>query len=61
MALTRKRAPGLVLLAAVLFACAGCGSRGVRVEGTVTLDGEPVDGGSISFFQGDGPGADKGS
>ena len=60
MALTRKQVPKLALIA-LLCACAGCGSRGVRVEGTVTLDGEPVDGGSISFFQGDGPGSDKGN
>jgi hypothetical protein len=50
----------MALLAAVLCACAGCAAR-PRIEGTVTLDGAPVDGGVISFFQGTGPGSDKGN
>jgi hypothetical protein len=50
----------MFLLPAVLCVCAGCGSR-LRVEGNVTLDGAPVDGGAISFFQGSGPGSDKGN
>jgi hypothetical protein len=45
----------------VLCACAGCGGDRVRVEGTITLDGAPVEGGSISLFQGSGPGSDKGN
>jgi hypothetical protein len=49
-----------VLLVAVLCACAGCAGR-PSVEGTVTLDGAPVDGGSISFVQGSGAGSDKGN
>jgi hypothetical protein len=55
----RKQVSTSVLIA-VLCACTGCGGR-VRVEGNVTLDGAPVDGGSISFFQGSGPGSDKGN
>jgi hypothetical protein len=31
------------------------------VEGKVSLDGEPVDGGVIIFTQGTGPGSDKGN
>jgi hypothetical protein len=49
------------LLIAALCACAGCGAGRPRIEGNVTLDGAPVDGGSISFFQGGGPGSDKGN
>jgi hypothetical protein len=60
MSLARKHAPAAILLA-VLCACAGCGPGRPRIEGTVTLDGAPVDGGSISFFQGSGPGSDKGN
>src|SRR6266704_1411717 len=56
----RKHVPRAVLIAA-LCACAGCGAGRMRVEGNVTLDGEPVDGGVISFFQGSGPGSDKGN
>jgi hypothetical protein len=51
----------LVLLSAVLVTCAGCSPGRPRVEGTVTLDGAPVDGGSINFFQGDGIGSDRGN
>ena len=56
----RKLIPNMFLLAAVLGACAGCGG-GPRIEGNVTIDGAPVDGGVISFFQGTGPGSDKGN
>jgi hypothetical protein len=59
MFLTRKHVPTTFLLVPVL-ALTGCGGR-VRVEGNVALDGAPVDGGSISFFQGSGPGSDKGN
>ena len=61
MHLIRKHVAGSALLVAVLGACTGCGSGYPRIEGSVTLDGAPVDGGSISFFQGSGPGADKGN
>jgi len=40
---------------------AGCGSGGTRVEGTVTLDGAPVDGGSISFHPEGGEGKPGGT
>jgi hypothetical protein len=56
----RKPSSPAVLLALVLGVCTGCGGR-TRIEGHVTLDGAPVDGGSISFFQGTGPGSDKGN
>src|SRR5207244_11412955 len=52
----RHTACGLGLLFLV-FVAAGCSSR-AAVEGTITLDNEPVDGGVISFFP-DG-GASKG-
>jgi hypothetical protein len=58
MLFIRKTVPAAVV-AMVLCVCAGCGSR-VRVEGDVTLDGTPVDGGTILFLQGTGPGSDKG-
>jgi hypothetical protein len=61
MFLIRKHTPRSVLLVAALCACAGCGAGRPRVEGNVTLDGAPVDGGSISFFQGSGVGSDKGN
>ena len=54
----RKPISRLVLILA-LGLCMGCGRT--RIEGRVTLDGEPVDGGTISFFQGSGPGSDKGN
>src|SRR5262245_25395418 len=52
----------LVALLLPLACCllAGCG--GPRVQGTVTLNGEPVDGGVISFFPADKANeADKGN
>jgi hypothetical protein len=58
--LTRKHVPSSILMA-LLCACTGCGPSHPRIEGTVTLDGVPVDGGSISFFQGSGAGSDKGN
>ena len=48
------------ILLGVVCVATGCGPR-VRIEGTVTLDGAPVDGGTISFFQGTGAGSDKGN
>ena len=59
MILTRKHVPSSILMA-LLCAGTGCGPSHPRIEGTVTLDGVPVDGGSISFFQGSGAGSDKG-
>lgn len=61
MFLIRKQSGRSVLLVAVLCACTGCGPGYPRIEGNVTFDGAPVDGGSISFFQGGGPGSDKGN
>jgi hypothetical protein len=56
--LTRVRLvlAALTLLFAVVF-LSGCGSAGPSAEGTVTFDGRPVDGGTISFFPvgGEGP------
>jgi hypothetical protein len=60
MFLTRQHVRKSVLLLAVLGACTGCGGR-LRIEGKVTLDGAPVDGGKIMFLQGSGPGSDKGN
>jgi len=60
MFLIRRHIPRSVLVLAVLSACAGC-ARNPRIEGNVTLDGAPVDGGTIIFFQGTGPGSDKGN
>jgi hypothetical protein len=57
--LCKRRAIPAAAVLAVLCVCAGCGSR-VRVEGDLTLDGKPVDGGEILFLQGTGPGSDKG-
>jgi hypothetical protein len=57
---TRKLTATTFLLAPVLCALAGCGGR-VRVEGNVSLDGVPVEFGTISFFSGTGPGSDKGN
>jgi hypothetical protein len=59
MFLIRRHFSKVVLFLTVLCGCPGCGSR-LRVEGTVNLDGAPVDGGVILFFQGEGPGSDKG-
>ena len=60
MSLIRKHIPPGVLIA-VLCTSAGCGPGYPRIEGNITLDGVPVDGGSISFIQGTGPGSDKGN
>src|SRR5258708_1368330 len=38
------------LLAVLVFAAAGCGGGHAAMEGTVTLDDTPVDGGVISLF-----------
>lgn len=45
-----KRASALPVLVVLCFALAGCSSASrAPVEGTVTLDGKPVDGGVIVF------------
>jgi len=38
-----------LVLGAAVFAC-GCGGRVTTVEGTVTLDGKPVEGATVSFI-----------
>ncbi|MAT69095.1 MAG: hypothetical protein CMJ58_06170 [Planctomycetaceae bacterium] len=42
------------LLAALLLSAAGCGGREATVEGVVTLDGQPVTTGSVSFMPASG-------
>lgn len=42
------------VLLAVSFAAAGCGASLKPVTGTVTLDGTPVDGASVTFISEDG-------
>jgi hypothetical protein len=45
-----KHAPAALILLLVCFALIGCGSGSrAPVEGSVTLDGQPVDGGTIAF------------
>jgi hypothetical protein len=44
----RPRVAG-ALLGVALAAAAGCGKERASVEGTITLDGTPLDGGNISF------------
>lgn len=39
---------------------AGCGSGGTQLEGTVTFDGQPVDGGTITFMSEGGQGTNAG-
>jgi hypothetical protein len=41
---------GWVLLAAAALAAAGCGAKKPVLTGVVTLDGRPVDNGTIQFF-----------
>jgi len=48
------------LLVGALLAAVGCGGGGMKVEGDVTLDGRPLDDGSISFEPADGKGPDFG-
>jgi len=48
-------ATGRLLLASATILLAGCGSGLVQVEGTVSLDGAPLDGAKVSFIPaGDG-------
>ncbi len=51
------------VLATAVAAClaAGCGGGLVSVTGTVTLDGKPVDEGSVSFQPADGNGPSGGA
>ncbi len=46
----------LVVAASWILLIAGCGPSLVTVEGTVTLDGTPVETGTISFLPADGKG-----
>jgi hypothetical protein len=50
----------LLVITLVLAAVAGCGEVRVPVKGKVTLDGQPVDSGSISFQPADGAGPGTG-
>lgn len=50
---------GFVALVLPVLSLAGCGGGG-RIEGTVTLDGQPVDGGTITFTNPDGHGGNAG-
>ena len=50
-----------VLLLVFVLTSAGCGDGKVRVRGTVTFDGKPVDRGVISFDPADGQGPNTGS
>ena len=46
----RKVYSGYVCLLIALAASAGCGSNGLaQIEGTVTLDGEPLEGANVEF------------
>jgi len=44
----------LGLLVAMSLGLAGCGTKPVPVKGVVTLDGQPVEGASVTFVSGDG-------
>jgi hypothetical protein len=48
----RRLIPGLLLVAAL--ALTGCGSSLVKTEGVVTLDGQPVEGATVTFMTEDG-------
>jgi hypothetical protein len=48
------------VLCAVAWACLGCGGGKVPVEGAVTLDGQAVEEGTISFEPADGRGPSTG-
>jgi hypothetical protein len=50
-----------MLLLSLLSTSVGCGDGKVRVRGTVTFDGQPVDNGVISFEPADGRGPNTGS
>lgn len=55
------RLPTSLLLFGALLVVVGCGSSHLKVEGTVTFDGQPVQEGSISFEPKDGQGRDFGA
>ena len=47
----RKVYSGYVCLLIALAASAGCGSNGLaQIEGTVTLDGAPLEGADVEFL-----------
>src|SRR4051794_33784616 len=46
--------PRFLALAALV--AAGCGDGGAAVEGTVTFDGRPIDGGYVTLLPADGKG-----
>lgn len=53
-----------LLCACVAFAFVGCGQKGpkkVSISGTITVDGEPVDKGSVRFKPADGQGPTDGA
>jgi hypothetical protein len=54
------RAAGFSVLALMLVGIGGCGENGIRITGNVTLDGEPLDKGSLSFYPDDGKGSTVG-
>jgi hypothetical protein len=60
MATQWARRLGRVLAAGGLLLAFGCGQKSVTVEGTVTLDGSPVEIGTISFVPADGKGPSMG-
>jgi hypothetical protein len=45
---------GLVVLVTLVLGLLGCGSSLTEVSGTVTVDGTPVEKGTISFYPADG-------
>jgi hypothetical protein len=56
MRLSAVRLPFSLLGGALLIIASGCGGKTFEVEGTVEIDGKPVDSGSISFDPADGKG-----
>lgn len=54
----RIPAPCIGLLLSLL---AGCGSGGIKIEGTVQFRGQPIDNGSISFEPAGGNGSEFGA
>jgi hypothetical protein len=49
-----KHLPATAIVVVLSSALAGCGGNRAAVEGSVTLDGKPVDGGIIAFIPDDG-------
>lgn len=55
--MSAMRSANTVLACSLLLAAAGCGGPDrAAITGQVTLDGQPVDGGSIRFLPLEGPG-----